>query len=116
MDKKKLFALASFSAVAGIMVAATSAGCSSSTTVAPGDGGSTKDAKGTNPPPPVGNPPPPPPAPPPGDDGGDDGGPGTGCPSTTAVNPSDLPYNDPAPFAGAMCTEAELTAFNAAVP
>ena len=104
MDKKKLFALASFSAVAGVFVAASAAGCSSSsTTTTTTDAGT--DAKK-----------PPPPPPPPGDDGstGDDGGMGT-CPVTTPVDLTSLPYEDPAPVKMNACSDADVTKFTAAI-
>jgi hypothetical protein len=104
MDKKKLFALASFTAITGIMVATTAAGCSSSssTTTTPDAG---KDVKTS----------PPPVTPPPTDDGGGDSGSGNGCPPTTPVDAASLPWEDPAAPTLAACAEKDITAMVGAV-
>ncbi len=105
MGRKKLFALASFSAVTGVLVAAAASGCSSSnssTTTTPGDASSDKPKT---------------PTPPPGttdDGGGTDSGGGT-CPTTDPIDPATLPYEDPVPPQIGKCTEADLTALGAAV-
>lgn len=105
MDKKKLFALASFTAVTGIMVATTAAGCSSSSATTTTTDGGKSDAK-----------PPPPPAPPTDDGGGDDtDGGGTGCPPTTPIDAASLPWEDPAaPIVGA-CNEKDISSMVAAI-
>jgi hypothetical protein len=105
MGRKKLFALASFSAVTGVLVAATASGCSSSTSSTTTTGDAGKDTGPAKPPPP----------PVTGDDGGGgDAGGGT-CPTTDAIDPATLPYMDPAPPTPGKCTEADLTALGAAV-
>jgi hypothetical protein len=106
MDKKKLFALASFTAITGIMVATTAAGCSSSSssTTTPTDGGKS-DAK----------PPPPPPPPVVGDDGGGDDGGKSGCPPTTPIDAASLPWEDPAAPNLNQCTEANIKAMADAI-
>jgi hypothetical protein len=102
MDKKKLFALASFSAVAGAFVLAPTGCSSSSTTTTTTDAGT--DHK---------TPTPPPPPPPPGDDA--DTGSNNMCPDPTPIDPATLPYEDPAPVNNGQCTEADLTKLGGAV-
>lgn len=105
MNKKKLFALASFTAVAGAFVAASSAGCSSSstTTTTTTDGG--KDGKA----------PPPPPANT-DDGGGMDSGPTT-CPDTTPITSADIDsqigWKPPAAI-NTSCTDADIAKLNSA--
>ncbi len=105
MDKKKLFALASFTAIAGAMVAMPTTGCSSSTTVT-GGSDAAPDAKKTTPPP-VGS----------DDGGGDDGGTMMGgtCPNTTAITTADLDgqfgWKAPHPIQK-VCTAADIKALS----
>ena len=95
---KKVFALASVSALTGLVVAASAAGCSTTieppqetpdTGVEPQDG-STPDRK-------------PPTTPETSTDSGN-------CPTPDAIDQTTFPYKDPIVVAGA-CTEAELQAF-----
>ncbi len=106
MDKKKLFALASFTAITGIMVATTAAGCSSSSSSTTGGGDAQPDGK---------KPAPPPVNPPPTDDGGGDDAPSTGCPPTTPIDAASLPWEDPAQPSLNACNEKDITAMAAAI-
>jgi hypothetical protein len=96
---KKVFALASFTALTGVIALGTAAGCSSSTTSSSSGGdtdGSTvkKDASSDRSTTPV----------------DEDAGPST-CPSTDPVAASDLPWAPPTATNPNQCTEAMLTEF-----
>lgn len=92
---KKVFALASFTALTGVVAATSAAGCSSSTTTTDTDSGPTplKDANTadrTTPP-------------------EEDAGPGT-CPSPDPVAASALPWAPPTPTQANKCQEQDIAA------
>jgi hypothetical protein len=95
---KKVFALASFTALTGVIALGTAAGCSSSTTSSSTEDtdGSTvkKDASSDRSTTPV----------------DDDAGPTT-CPSSDPVAASDLPWAPPTATQPGLCQEKDLTAF-----
>jgi hypothetical protein len=94
---KKVFALASFTALTGVVALGSAAGCSSSstsTTTGDDSGSSTvkKDASSDRSTTPV----------------DEDAGPST-CPSTDPVNAADLPWAPPTKTQAGKCTEQNLT-------
>lgn len=103
---KKLFALASVTALTGVVAAASAAGCSSTTTIqddagssgSSGEGGKTEAGKtdGSS-----------------GSSGEEDSGPGT-CPTTDVIDATTFPWKPPT-LAPGSCTEGELAAFVAFV-
>lgn len=97
---KKVFALASFTALTGVIALGSAAGCSSSSSTTSGgdDSGSTvkKDASSDRSSTPV----------------DEDAGPST-CPSTDPVNAADLPWAPPTATQVGKCTEQNLTDFQA---
>jgi hypothetical protein len=106
MDKKKLFALASFTAVAGVFVAASSAGCSSSSTSTTTTTDAGKDS-GKSVPPGVTD-----------DGGGDDGStPPTTCPDTTPITSADIDSQigwKPPVAIQSVCTDVQIGKLDAA--
>jgi hypothetical protein len=95
---KKLFALASFTAITGVVVAVSATGCSSSTTTSTTDedgGGTTKPKDASADRGPVEE---------------EDAGPAT-CPSTDPVAEADLPWAPPTPTQVGKCSTGDIADF-----